>query len=127
LAFRQALLELENEGGISARGARYSQNYDLTLTAMQRMGFKAYLRSEDQGYIITSFRYPEHPNFNFQNFYTLLSQKGYVIYPGKLSHADCFRIGHVGRLGIADVRALMSAIAETLNEMDVHIPEKIEA
>ena len=66
-------------------------------------------------------------SFNFQNFYALLSQKGHVIYPGKLSHADCFRIGHVGRLGIADVRALMSAIAETLNEMDVHITEKFEA
>jgi len=119
LAFRQALLELENEGGVAARGARYRQNYDITLSAMQKMGFKTYLKPEDQGYIITSFHYPDHPHFDFQNFYARLSQKGHVIYPGKLSHADCFRIGHIGRLGISDVRALMSAIAETLNEMNV--------
>ncbi len=119
LAFHQALTELENEGGVSARAARYRQNYALTLSTMQMMGFKAYLKPEDQGYIITSFHYPDHPNFDFQNFYTRLSQKGHVIYPGKLSHANCFRIGHVGRLGTADVRALMSAIAETLSEMDI--------
>jgi 2-aminoethylphosphonate-pyruvate transaminase len=121
LAFHQALLELEKEGGVSARGERYRQNYDLTISAMQRMGFKPYLKPEDQGHIITSFHYPDHPHFDFHSFYARLSQKGHVIYPGKLSHADCFRIGHVGRLGIADVRALMAAIAETLNEMDVHI------
>ena len=119
LAFHQALLELENEGGVRARGARYCENYDLTLSAMQKMGFKTYLAPEDQGYIITSFYYPGHPNFNFQNFYARLSEKGFVIYPGKLSYADCFRIGHVGRLGVADVHALMSAIAETLKEMDI--------
>ncbi|HEX2996284.1 MAG TPA: 2-aminoethylphosphonate--pyruvate transaminase [Anaerolineales bacterium] len=119
LAFHQALLELEYEGGVSGRSARYCGNYELTLSAMQKMGFKAYLAPENRGYIITSFYYPDHPNFNFQDFYTRLSEKGHVIYPGKLSHADCFRIGHVGRLGIADVHALMSAIAETLDELGV--------
>jgi 2-aminoethylphosphonate-pyruvate transaminase len=88
---------------------------------MQKMGFRSYLKSEHRGYIITSFHYPQHPNFDFKNFYTRLSQKGYVIYPGKLSHADCFRIGHVGRLGAADVRALLVAVAETLVEMDINL------
>lgn len=119
LAFRQALLELEQEGGVAARGARYCENYEITLASMQKMGFRAYVSPEKRGYIITSFYYPEHPNFNFRDFYERLSQKGQVIYPGKLSHADCFRIGHVGRLGSADVRALMAAITETLVEMDV--------
>jgi len=126
LAFHQALIELEQEGGVSARAARYKKNYETTLLAMQKMGFKTYLKPEDQGYIITSFHYPDHPNFNFQQFYERLSEKGHVIYPGKLSHADCFRIGHIGRLGLADVKALMSAIAKTLKEMNVHISEKIE-
>jgi len=121
LAFHQALIELEQEGGVSARGARYKKNYEATLLAMQKMGFKAYLKPEDQGYIITSFYYPDHPNFNFQQFYERLSEKGHVIYPGKLTHADCFRIGHIGRLGIADVKALISAIAKTLNEMNIQI------
>ncbi len=121
LAFRQALLELEQEGGVAARGNRYKQNYEITLSAMQKMGFKTYLKPKDQGYIITSFYYPEHPNFVFKEFYERLSEKGHVIYPGKLSHADCFRIGHVGRIDSADVRSLMTAIAQTLDEMNVHI------
>lgn len=119
LAFHQALQELEQEGGVAARGARYGQNHALTLSAMQQMGFKTYLKAEDQGHIITSFYYPDHPRFNFREFYERLSEKGQVIYPGKLSQADCFRIGHVGRLSAADVRALMATIAETLREMNV--------
>jgi 2-aminoethylphosphonate-pyruvate transaminase len=126
LAFHQALIELEQEGGVSARGARYKKNYETTLSAMQKMGFKAYLKPEDQGYIITSFHYPDHPNFNFQQFYERLSDKGHVIYPGKLTHADCFRIGHIGRLGLSDVKALLSAIAKTLVEMNIQISEKVE-
>jgi len=126
LAFHQALIELEQEGGVAARGTRYQKNYEVTLAAMQEMGFKTYLKLKDQGYIITSFYYPDHPNFNFQQFYKRLSDKGHVIYPGKLTRADCFRIGHIGRLGLADVKALMSAIAETLIEMKVQIYKRIE-
>ncbi len=124
LAFRQALLELEQEGGVTARGNRYHANYEMTLSALQNMGFKAYLRNEDQGHIITSFYYPDHPNFNFRTFYEHLSEKGHLIYPGKLSHADCFRIGHVGRLGISDVKALLSSIESTLKEMNITLGAK---
>jgi 2-aminoethylphosphonate-pyruvate transaminase len=121
LAFHRALIELEQEGGVRARGERYRQNYELTLTAMQQMGFVPFLETENRGYIITSYNYPDHPRFNFKNLYERLSEKGYVIYPGKLSHADCFRIGHVGRLDSGDVSALMSAFSETLKEMGVHL------
>ncbi len=117
LAFHQALVELEQEGGVAARGRRYRANYETVLAGMQRMGFQPYLRPQDQGYIITSFYYPEHSRFDFSGFYTRLSEKGYIIYPGKLSQADCFRIGHVGRLDCNDARALLGAIAETLDEM----------
>jgi 2-aminoethylphosphonate-pyruvate transaminase len=120
------LRELEAEGGVEARGARYRQNYTLTLSAMQAMGFQPYLSASDRGYIITSFRYPDHPHFDFRGFYERLSAKGQVIYPGKLSHADCFRIGHVGRLGAADVSALMAAVAETLIDMDISLAPVIE-
>jgi aspartate aminotransferase-like enzyme len=62
-----------------------------------------------------------HPNFDFLNFYARLNQKRHGIYPGKLSHAECFRFGHVGRLVNADVRALLAPIAETLTEMDINL------
>ncbi|MGB8212127.1 MAG: 2-aminoethylphosphonate--pyruvate transaminase [Anaerolineales bacterium] len=126
LAFHQALIELELEGGVPARSQRYRLNYDITLNAMQKMGFRPYVEENKRGYIITSFYYPDHPNFIFRVFYEHLSEKGYVIYPGKLSHADCFRIGHIGRLTAGDVSALMAAVAETLKELNIDIATKVE-
>jgi 2-aminoethylphosphonate-pyruvate transaminase len=123
LAFRQALVELEKEGGVTARGARYKRNYETTLSAMEAMGFKPYLPPEHRGYIITSFHYPPHPNFDFHRFYELLSEKRFLIYPGKLSHADCFRIGHVGYLSPHEVKGLMSAIASVLKKMQIKLTE----
>jgi 2-aminoethylphosphonate-pyruvate transaminase len=119
LAFRQALAELRAEGGIPGRAARYRRNYQTLVDGMRALGFVEYLRPEDQSYIITSFRYPDHPNFDFDRFYKLLSDRGFVIYPGKVSDAACFRIGTIGRLCEEDVRALLAAIRETLTAMEV--------
>ncbi len=119
VAFRQALRELQEEGGVEARGARYRANYDTLVAGMRAMGFTEYLKPELQGYIITSFRYPADPSFSFETFYQRLNDKGYVIYPGKVSDADCFRIGSIGRLFPADVRDLLRAVRETIDEMGV--------
>ena len=85
------------------------------------MGFKEYLRPEDQGYVITSFRYPGCPEFSFEEFYDRLNETDCVIYPGKVSDADCFRIGSIGRILPSDVRALLAAIGETLEEMGLRL------
>jgi len=119
LAFHQALLELEAEGGVVGRAARYRTNYETLITGMRAMGFKEYIRPDDQGYIITSFPYPDHPNFDFEEFYRVLNENDYVIYPGKVSEAYCFRIGSIGRIFPADIRALLAAIQETLEVMEV--------
>lgn len=119
LAFHQALVELEGEGGIEGRAARYRANYETLIAGMRAMGFQEYLSPEDQGYIITSFRHPTDPNFNFEGFYQHLNDKGFVIYPGKVSDADCFRIGSIGRIFQTDVRDLLGAIRETMLEMEI--------
>jgi 2-aminoethylphosphonate-pyruvate transaminase len=122
LAFAQALAELQEEGGVTGRAARYKHNYDTLVAGMREMGFEEYLAAEDQGYIITSFRYPTHPNFDFDDhFYEYLNQKDFVIYPGKVSNADCFRIGNIGRIFEADVRNLLAAIRETLIQMEIKL------
>ena len=126
LAFHQALLELEQEGGIPARAERYRQNYAATLAAMLAFGFEPYVERTKRGYIITSFYYPDHANFDFKTFYQKLSDKGSIIYPGKLTHANCFRIGHIGRLTLSDVDALIAAISETLREMNISLPARVE-
>ena len=121
IAFRQALAELEAEGGVAGREARYRANYDTLVAGMRGMGFKEYLPPEDQGIIITSFLFPDDPNFSFDAFYEALNTRDYVIYPGKVSDADCFRIGNIGRIFEADVRALLAAIREVIAEMDVKL------
>lgn len=121
LAFHEALLELEEEGGVAGRAARYRANYETLIAGMRAMGFEEYLAPEKQGHIITSFRYPTHPNFTFDEFYARLNEMGYVIYPGKVSNADCFRIGNIGRIFTNDVRDLLRAIRETVREMGIEV------
>ncbi len=119
LAFVQALKELEQEGGIAARGRRYARNQQVLAAGMKRLGFRVYLDEERQSPIITSFYFPTHPRFTFDEFYRRLSDKGFIIYPGKISQADLFRIGSVGRIFEADMRALLGAVRESLVEMDI--------
>ena len=83
------------------------------------LGFDAYLAPEHQSHIITSFRFPTHPRFDFSVFYNRLSELGFLIYPGKVSHADCFRIGTIGHIFPEDIRALVAAIRRALAEMKV--------
>lgn len=119
LAFWQALEELEKEGGIEGRAARYSANHQALMQGMTELGFDAYLAPEHQGHIITSFRFPAHSRFEFPAFYRRLSDLGFVIYPGKVSNADCFRIGTIGHIFPQDIQALVAAIRRVLDEMQI--------
>lgn len=126
LAFHKALLELEEEGGVEARAARYRENYRTLIAGMRSLGFEEYLDRKSQGYIITSFRYPSHANFRFEEFYNRLNEKGYVIYPGKVSEGNCFRIGHIGRVFPSDMCDLLAAIRTTLGEMEIVLSQRAE-
>ena len=119
LAFHQALVELEEEGGVAGRGRRYAANNAALLEGMETLGFSSYLDRELQSYIITSFYYPDHPAFDFESFYSRLSDQGFVIYPGKLSQADCFRIGNIGQIFLEDIERLIAAVGDVLEEIGV--------
>jgi 2-aminoethylphosphonate-pyruvate transaminase len=121
LAFHAALNELDQEGGPSARGARYLRNHRVLVDGMKRLGFRPYLDPAVQSYIITSFYFPEDSKFAFPEFYRKLSDNGFIIYPGKISEADTFRIGSIGRLFESDIRALLGAIAEAVEEMGLRL------
>jgi 2-aminoethylphosphonate-pyruvate transaminase len=117
LAFARALEELREEGGVAARAARYHVNHKTLRTGMGRLGFAEYLPAERQSNIITAFRYPDDPKFQFEDFYRRLRARGFVIYPGKLTKAACFRIGTIGRINEKDVEDLVDAIGEVLDEI----------
>ena len=112
LAFAQALQELRAEGGVEARARRCRANHETLMAGMRRLGFREYLAPERQSDIIASFHYPTDGDFDFDEFYRQLAARGFVIYPGKVSRADCFRIGTIGRLGVMEIEALLAAIEE---------------
>lgn len=111
-AFYQALLELEAEGGVAARYQRYLQNQQTLSKGMQQLGFELVLGNKaPQSPIITTFLYPTAKSFSFQSFYETLKKSGYVIYPGKVTDLNCFRIGNIGEVYIHDIEGLLAAIA----------------
>jgi 2-aminoethylphosphonate-pyruvate transaminase len=121
LAFKKACEELDAEGGVAGREARYRENYETLINGMAKIGFTEYLPREIQGHIIVSWNYPDDPNFDFNKFYKILNDRGYVIYPGKVSNADCFRLAVCGRLFKNDMLDVMNAIQETLDVMGVKL------
>jgi len=113
-AFFQALLELEQEGGIEKRHARYRENHEVLLNGMISLGFKPLLPEKYQSPIITSFLSPGHPDYHFNNFDHKLKEQGFVIYPGKVTQSDTFRIGNIGEVYPQDMHRLIAAVESAM-------------
>ena len=118
-AFLQALDEHEAEGGVAARGARYAANRDALVAGMRGLGFETLLADRWLSPIITTFFCPADPAFHFETFYDHMKSRGFILYPGKLTVADSFRVGHIGRLDAGVMRAVVAAASEVLAEMGV--------
>ena len=118
-AFDRALDEHAAEGGVSGRHARYSRNCRVLVEGMREIGFETLLPDALQAPIIVTFRTPADPKFDFGTFYDGLGERGFVIYPGKLTVADSFRIGCIGQVGEAEMKAALAAVRATLADMGV--------
>jgi 2-aminoethylphosphonate-pyruvate transaminase len=119
VSLNKAIEEYLTEGGVAGRGGRYSNNCRILVDGMRALGFRTLLPDELQAPIIVTFHMPADPNFVFQTFYDRLKDRGYVIYPGKLTVADSFRIGCIGRLDANHMRGALAAVREILTEMGV--------
>ena len=115
LAFEQALKELDAEGGIPARNRRYAENNRQLIAGMEKMGFTTYIGKELQGPFITTFFYPEHAGFSFGEMYAFIKERGYAIYPGKLTDADTFRLGNIGEIYPEDVEKIGNIFRDFIN------------
>ena len=119
LALDRALEEFEAEGGVAGRGGRYRENCRILVEGLRVLGFETLLDDRIQAPNIVTVRMPADPRFRFEAFYDRLGEAGYVIYPGKLTVAESFRIGCIGRLGSAEMRGVLAAIRDALREMGV--------
>ncbi len=119
LTFDRALQEFAAEDGVEGRGARYRQNCRILVDGMRRLGFQTLLPDELQAPIIVTFHMPADPRFQFEAFYEGLRRRGYIIYPGKLTVAESFRIGCIGRLGAEEMGGALAAVEDLLSDMGV--------
>jgi 2-aminoethylphosphonate-pyruvate transaminase len=118
-AFFQALQELEEEGGVRKRFERYAKNQRILAAGMEKHGFMALLEKKFQSPIITSFLYPDSIAFDFQLFYQKLKSRGFVIYPGKTTKTDTFRIGSIGDVYEEDMVKLIEAVAAAVDDFNI--------
>jgi 2-aminoethylphosphonate-pyruvate transaminase len=118
-AFLEALKAHEAEGGVAGRGGRYTRNRDVMVAGMRDLGFETLLQNRWLSPIIVTFFCPADANFVFDRFYDLMKEKGFIIYPGKLTVVDSFRVGCIGQMDEHVMRQVVSAAKETLAEMGV--------
>jgi len=114
-AFYQALLELEIEGGVKARQARYTKNREILVRNMEEMGYSTLVEKENLSPIITTFLVENEKKFIFKDFYNSLKEEGFVIYPGKITEAETFRIGNIGDIHPNDIERLTNVIKKIRN------------
>jgi 2-aminoethylphosphonate-pyruvate transaminase len=115
-AFSKAIDELMEEGGIPARFKRYENNNRILRERLDQVGIRPYITADQQSPIITTFLFPNE-QFNFDDFYSYVKQRGFVIYPGKLTDIDTFRIGNIGEIYEEDIQELCSVIEEYVGVM----------
>ena len=118
-AFLEALRQHEAEGGVAGRGARYTRNRDVMVAGMRELGFETLLKDRWLSPIIVTFFNPAHASFAFDRFYELMKDKGFIIYPGKLTAVDSFRVGCIGQMDEHVMRHVVEAAAQSLKEMGV--------
>ncbi|MBL4739970.1 MAG: 2-aminoethylphosphonate--pyruvate transaminase [Sneathiella sp.] len=119
VAFLEALRLHEIEGGVAGRLARYTKNRDVLVDGMRAIGFETLLENEWLSPIITTFFSPNDPKFDFSRFYNEIKSRGFVIYPGKLTEADSFRVGCIGLLDHTVMAGVVKAVKESCEVMGV--------
>ncbi|MGO4814620.1 2-aminoethylphosphonate--pyruvate transaminase [Cupriavidus sp. 2MCAB6] len=120
-AFRAALDQFLEEGGQPVRGARYQANYETLVSGMAELGFRPFLSPTVQAPIIVTFHAPSDARYDFKTFYAKVRERGYILYPGKLTQVETFRVGCIGAIDANEMRNVVSAIDETLREMGIEM------
>jgi len=119
IALDAALDQFIADGGQPARLARYTKNCETLVAGMAEMGFRVFLTPDIQAPIILTFHAPADPKYTFKDFYDRVRDKGFVLYPGKLTQVETFRVGCIGAIGPDEMRHAVNAVRDTLREMGI--------
>jgi 2-aminoethylphosphonate-pyruvate transaminase len=116
-AFDAALAQYLEEGGCAARGARYADNCRTLIEGMKSLGLRSFLPAAIQAPIIVTFHAPDDPRYTFKSFYSAVKARGYILYPGKLTTLETFRVGCMGQLGERGIAGAVAAVGQVLAQM----------
>jgi len=116
-ALGEALRQFVEEGGQSARLARYTDNCRTLIEGMKRLGFKPFLHPSLQAPIIVTFHAPSDPGYEFKAFYNETKRRGFILYPGKLTQLETFRVGCIGAIGRVEMQQAVDAIGAAMREL----------
>jgi 2-aminoethylphosphonate-pyruvate transaminase len=119
VALAEAISQFVEEGGQPARLARYTANCATLVDGMRQLGLRPFLKPEHQAPIIVTFHAPAHPAYDFQRFYQAAKRRGFMLYPGKLTTVDTFRVGCIGAIGSLEMQQAVNAVGETLRELGI--------
>ena len=119
VALNEAIAQFEEEGGQAARLKRYQNNCSTLLKGMATLGFKPFLDPAIQAPIIVTFHAPADPRYQFKTFYDIAKKNGFILYPGKLTQVETFRVGCIGAIGPVEMAQAVHAVALTLKEMGI--------
>lgn len=118
-ALDEAITQYVEEGGLEARGGRYERNCKALIAGLGALGFRTYLDPAIQAPIIVTFHAPDDPKYDFKTFYQEVKKRGYILYPGKLTQVETFRVGCMGHFGDAGIPGAVAAVADTLKAMGI--------
>ena len=119
VALAAALEAFVAEGGQPARLARYARNCETLVRGMAELGFRPFLDPRIQAPIIVTFHAPVDPRYTFRAFYDSVRDKGFILYPGKLTQVETFRVGCIGAIGHDERRHAVNAVRDTLGELGI--------
>jgi 2-aminoethylphosphonate-pyruvate transaminase len=119
VALDAALEQYRAAGGQPARLARYAANCETLVAGMKALGFKPFLDPRIQAPIIVTFHAPADPKYAFRTFYERVRDKGFILYPGKLTQLETFRVGCIGAIGPDEMRRAVDAVGDTLRELGI--------
>ena len=119
VALHEAIAQFEAEGGQPARLARYTRNYETLIHGMARLGFRPFLDPAIQAPIIVTFHAPDHPKYDFKTFYAAARARGFLLYPGKLTTVETFRVGCIGAIGPDEMEQAVHAVELALRDMGI--------
>ena len=118
-ALAEAMRQFAEEGGQRARLERYAANCAALVEGMHALGFLPFLEPQVQAPIILTFHAPADPAYEFRAFYEAVRARGYLLYPGKLTQLETFRVGCIGAIGPEEMRGAVAAVADAMKEMGI--------